>query len=78
MKHEKHISIKLCDVSSDFRYLAIPGREIVLVRSCSSERKIAFGADEGVDIFVTFAQSITFESINFVICMIYELNSSRA
>ena len=32
MKHEKNISIKLCDVSSDFRYLAIPGREIVLVR----------------------------------------------
>ena len=32
MKHEKHISIKLCHVSSDFRYLAIPGREIVLVR----------------------------------------------
>ena len=34
-------------------------------------------ADEGVGIFVTFAQSITFESIDFVIGMIYELNSSR-
>ena len=78
MKHEKHISIKLCDVSSDFRYLAIPGREIVLVRLMLVREENSVWRRWGSRYFVTFAQSITFESINFVICMIYELNSSRA
>ena len=31
MKQEIHISFTLCDVSNDFGYLAIPGREIVFV-----------------------------------------------
>ena len=63
MKHEKHISITLCDVSNDFRYLAIPGHEIVFL-----QRMLVRGGelrlpDAVVSIFVTFAQSITFESI---------------
>ena len=32
MKHEKHISITLCDVSNDLRWLALPGRKIVSVQ----------------------------------------------
>ena len=32
IKHEKHISITLCDVSNGFRKLAISGREFVFVQ----------------------------------------------
>ena len=63
MKQEKHISFTLCDVSNDFRKLAIPGREIVFVKRMLVRGGKQRLADRGVGIFVTFAQSITFESI---------------
>ena len=42
MKHEKHISITLCDVSNDLRWLALPGRKIVSVQRILVRGGIAF------------------------------------
>ena len=75
MKQGKQISLTLCDVSNDFRLLAIPGSEIVFVQRLLV-RGLAFGR-WGSRYFSDFWAVHHIPITYFVICMIYELSSKR-